>query len=158
MKAFRFSLDRVRGFKSQILDKEKKVLGVLIKNRDEILSKIDEIERHRLALSHEAENKQKEGVSISELTSYNYLIENARAQLKQLEIKLNKAEEELEAQRQVVLTIYQEKTGMDKLEERQVQEYQLLAAKDTENEIMQVISNKMSDGGAASGAQGDSVL
>ena len=149
MKAFHFSLDRIRNFKSQILDKEKKVLGALIKKRDDILLKIDEIERHRLALSQEAENKQSMGVSISELTSYNYLIENARKQIELLTIQLNKAEEELEAQRQVVLAIYQEKTGMDKLEERQVEEYRLLEAKDTENEIMQAISNKLTDGGSS---------
>ena len=146
MKAFRFSLDRVRNFKSQILDKEKKTLSILIKNRDEILAKINEIEAHRLALSQEAENKQSVGVSISELTSYNYLIESARKQIELLTIQLNKAEEELEAQRQVVLAVYQEKTGMDKLEEHQVEEYKLLAAKETENEIMQVISNKLADG------------
>ncbi|MBS7402759.1 MAG: flagellar export protein FliJ [Oscillospiraceae bacterium] len=143
MKAFRFSLDRVREFKSQILDKEKKTLGVLLKNRDDILLKIAEIEQRRLALSREAENKQIEGISAIELNSYNYLLENARTQLEMLNIQLNKAEEELEAQRQVVLAIYQEKTGMDKLEERQLEEYRLLEAKENENDIMQVISNKM---------------
>ena len=143
MKAFRFSLDRVREFKSQILDKEKKTLGVLLKNRDDILLKIAEIEQRRLALSREAENKQTEGISAIELNSYNYLLENARTQLEMLNIQLNKAEEELEAQRQVVLAIYQEKTGMDKLEERQLEEYRLLEAKENENDIMQVISNKM---------------
>ena len=143
MKAFRFSLDRVREFKSQILDKEKKTLGVLLKNRDDILLKIAEIEQRRLALYREAENKQIEGISAIELNSYNYLLENARTQLEMLNIQLNKAEEELEAQRQVVLAIYQEKTGMDKLEERQLEEYRLLEAKQNENDIMQVISNKM---------------
>ena len=43
----------------------------------------------------------------------------------------------------MVLAIYQEKTGMDKLEERQLEEYRLLEAKENENDIMQVISNKM---------------
>ena len=143
MKAFRFSLHRVREFKSQILDKEKKTLGVLLKNRDDILLKIAEIEQRRLALSREAENKQIEGISAIELNSYNYLLENTRTQLEMLNIQLNKAEEELEAQRQVVLAIYQEKTGMDKLEERQLEEYRLLEAKENENDIMQVISNKM---------------
>ena len=143
MKAFRFSLDRVREFKSQILDKEKKTLGVLLKNRDDILLKIAEIEQRRLALSREAENKQIEGISAIELNSYNYLLENARTQLEMLNIQFNKAEEEQEAQRQVVLAIYQEKTGMDKLEERQLEEYRLLEAKEDENDIMQVISNKM---------------
>ena len=32
---------------------------------------------------------------------------------------------------------------MDKLEERQLEEYRLLEAKENENDIMQVISNKM---------------
>lgn len=145
MKAFRFSLDRVRNFKSQILDKEKRTLGLLIKKYNDILSKIDEMEIYRLALCHEAENKQGEGVSISELNSINYLIESARNQLELLAVQLKKAEEELEAQRQVVLAIYQEKTGMDKLEERQAEEYRMLAAKETENEIMQAISNNLAE-------------
>ena len=54
MKAFRFSLDRVRNYKSQILDKEKRSLGLLIGKRIEILSKIDEMEIYRLTLCHEA--------------------------------------------------------------------------------------------------------
>lgn len=148
MKAFRFSLDRVRNYKSQILDKEKRSLGLLIGKRIEILSKIDEMEIYRLTLCHEAENKQGEGVSISELNSLNYLIESARKQLELLAIQLNKAEEELEAQRQVVIAIYQEKIGMDKLEERQAEEYRILAAKDTENEIMQAISNNLAESAA----------
>ncbi len=148
MKAFRFSLDRVRNYKSQILDKEKRSLGLLIGKRIEILSKIDKMEIYRLTLCHEAENKQGEGVSISELNSLNYLIESARKQLELLAIQLNKAEEELEAQRQVVIAIYQEKIGMDKLEERQAEEYRILAAKDTENEIMQAISNNLAESAA----------
>ena len=145
MEAFKFSLNRVRNYKSQVLDKEKKVLGMLQRKRDEIIERINSLERYRDDKIDELRLKQQKGASMSELSSYNYLIENARIQIKAARIELLKAEEEIEAQRQVVISVYQEKTGMDKLEEKQVEEYRLLEAKSEENEIMQVISNRMAD-------------
>ena len=80
---------------------------------------------------------------MSELVSLNFLIDNTRKQIQVLQIELYKAEEIVEAQRKVVLSIYQEKTGMDKLEEKQTEEYRLLEAKAFESEIMQAITNTM---------------
>ena len=145
MEAFKFSLNRVRNYKSQVLDKEKKILGMLQRKRDEILEKINSLERYRDNKISELCMKQEKGASMNELTSYNYLIENARLQIKAALIELQKAEEEIEAQRQVVISVYQEKTGMDKLEEKQAEEYRMLAAKNEENDIMQVISNRIAD-------------
>ncbi|MGI5986369.1 MAG: flagellar export protein FliJ [Oscillospiraceae bacterium] len=145
MEAFKFSLNRVRNYKSQVLDKEKKVLGTLQRKRDEILEKVETLEKYRDDKIAELSLKQQKGATMSELLSFNYLIENARLQIQAALLELYKAEEEVEAQRQVVITVYQEKTGMDKLEEKQVEEYRLLEAKSAENEIMQVISNRMAD-------------
>lgn len=145
MEAFKFSLNRVRNYKSQVLDKEKKVLGTLQRKRDEILEKVETLEKYRDDKIAELSFKQQKGATMSELLSFNYLIENARLQIQAALLELYKAEEEVEAQRQVVITVYQEKTGMDKLEEKQVEEYRLLEAKSAENEIMQVISNRIAD-------------
>jgi flagellar FliJ protein len=145
VEAFKFSLNRVRNYKSQVLDKEKKVLGTLQRKRDEILEKVETLEKYRDDKIAELSLKQQKGATMSELLSFNYLIENARLQIQAALLELYKAEEEVEAQRQVVITVYQEKTGMDKLEEKQVEEYRLLEAKSAENEIMQVISNRMAD-------------
>lgn len=145
MEAFKFSLNRVRNYKSQVLDKEKKVLGTLQRKRDEILEKVETLEKYRDDKIAELSLKQQKGATMSELLSFNYLIENARLQIQAALLELYKAEEEVEAQRQVVITVYQEKTGMDKLEEKQVEEYRLLEAKSAENEIMQVISNRIAD-------------
>lgn len=146
MKSFVFSLDRVRSYKSQILDKEKKVLAVLLKKRDDLILKISEMERFQAEKANEAAERQRVGISMSELASYSYLIENARLQIKLLNEELLKAEAAAEAQRKVVVEIYQEKTGMDKLEEKQLEEHRFLEAKENEGEIMQVISNKLADG------------
>ena len=143
MKSFEFSLERIRNYKTQILEKEKKVLSILIRKRDEIIEKIDSIENFRTEKLAQVAEKQSEGVSMGEILSLSFLIENSRKQIEALYIELQKAEEVIEAQREVVIAIYQDKTGMDKLEEKQVEEYRLLEAKDVESEIMQVISNQM---------------
>jgi len=147
LEAFKFSLNRVRNYKSQVLDKEKKVLGALQHKRDEILDRIQALETYRVEKATELGNKQSAGATMSELRQLDYLIESARNQIIAAQEELQKAEEAVEAQRQVVLSIYQEKTGMDKLEEKQAEEYRVQAAKATENEIMQVISNKIASGG-----------
>ena len=143
MKQFEFSLERIRNYKVQMLEKEKKTLGFLKLRRDEIAEKICSMESFRDEKTLQVQQKQIEGVSMRELVPLNYLVESTRKQIQVLQIELRKAEEIVEAQRKIVLSIYQEKTGMDKLEEKQMEEYRLLEARTFENDIMQVISNTM---------------
>ena len=143
METFKFSLNRVRNYKSQVLDKEKKVLGALQRQRNDMLESIDALEHFRAQKAAEIVEKQQKGATMNELMQYDFLIENARGQIMAAREELKKLEAAVEAQRQVVLPIYQEKTGMDKLEEKQMEEYRLLEARTFENDIMQVISNTM---------------
>ena len=143
MKQFEFSLERIRNYKVQILDKEKKILGNLNRKRDDIAERICTLEKFKEEQTEKVSNKQSEGVSMMELVSLNYLIESTRKQLEALQIELERAEEIAEAQRNIVLSIYQEKTGMDKLEEKQIEEDRLLEAKALESEVMQGINNSM---------------
>ncbi|PKM74462.1 MAG: hypothetical protein CVU91_00925 [Firmicutes bacterium HGW-Firmicutes-16] len=143
MKQYEFSLERIRNYKIQILDKEKKILGNLNRRRDDIAEKIRYLEKFGDEKTEQVQLKQIEGVSMMELSSLNYLIESTRKQVETLLIELERAEEIAEAQRKVVISIYQEKTGMDKLEEKQIEEYRLLEAKALESEVMQGINNKM---------------
>ena len=121
MKQFEFSLERIRNYKVQMLEKEKKTLGFLKLKRDEIAEKICSMESFRDEKTLQVQQKQIEGVSMRELVSLNYLIESTRKQIQVLQVELCKAEEIVEAQRKIVLSIYQEKTGMDKLEEKQAE-------------------------------------
>ena len=143
MTRYEFSLERIRGYKIQILDKEKKILGNLNRRRDDIAEKIRSMEKFMEEKTEEVSFKQAEGVSMMELVSLNYLIESTRKQIEALQIELERAEEIAEAQRKIVLSIYQEKTGMDKLEEKQLEEYRLLEARALESEVMQGINNSM---------------
>jgi len=143
LQAFKFSLNRIRDYKSQVLDKEKKVLGALQHWRDEIQDQIDALEAYRAAKAAELVEKQRTGATMIELKQLDFYIDSARNQLETAREELQKAEAAVEEQRQLVISIYQEKTGMDKLEEKQAEEYRMLLAKANENELMQVISNKL---------------
>ena len=147
MQAFKFSLNRVRNYKSQVLDKEKKVLGALLHQRDEIQDQINALEAYRAEKAAELVEKQQTGATMIELKQLDLYIESARNQLDAARQELQKAEAAVEEQRQLVISIYQEKTGMDKLEEKQAEEYRTLLAKANENELMQVISNKLAGSG-----------
>ena len=143
MDSYSFSLNKVRNYKSQVLDKEKRKLAVLQKRRDDISEKIVALGRFRNEKNAELDLKERKGALVSELISCNFIIENARMQLQVLLLELKKAEDEVEVQRQAVLSVYQEKTGMDKLEEKQVEEYRMLEARSFQNEILQNISNQI---------------
>jgi flagellar FliJ protein len=143
VKPFHFSLERIRNYKAQVLDKEKKVLGVLLRKRDEIAACLRAAERFRDEQHETLQSKQLKGVSMVELNTHNYLLESTRRHIETLQLELQRAEEVAEAQRKIVVALYQEKTGMDKLEEKQREEYQLLEAKVLEGEIMQAITNTL---------------
>ena len=143
MESYTFALDKVRNYKSQVLDKEKRKLAVLQKKRDEIAEKIIALGKFRNEKNAELVAMQRKGAFVSELITYSFMIENARLLLQTMLIDLKKAEDETEIQRQIVLKVYQEKTGMDKLEEKQVEEYRLEEAKSYQNEILQNISNQI---------------
>ncbi len=140
-KAFRFSLDRMRGYKIQVLNTEKNILFNLQLIRDNIANKIDEIERFREERNREFHAKS--SISAVELTGHNYYMDNTAKQLEELEQELKKAEEEVQKQREIVIAASQEVSGLDKLEEKQLAEYRLAEQKETAAEINEHITSKM---------------
>lgn len=144
MENYSFALNKVRNYKSQVLDGEKRKLFTLQQKRDEIAGRIEELERYRSGKRSELDTRQRYGALMKELIACSILIENARRQKEALVPELTRAEREVENQRQVVLSVYQEKTGMDKLEQKQIAEFRNLEAKSYNNDMLQLISNRLS--------------
>lgn len=146
MENYTFSLNKVRNYKNQVLDGEKRKLAALQQKRDRIAEKIEELGKYRDEKRNEIETRQHYGAQVKELIECSILLENAKRQIEMMLPELSKAENEVESQRQVVLSVYQEKTGMDKLEEKQLEEYHFLEAKSFQNDMLQLISNRISSG------------
>ncbi|WP_099205315.1 flagellar export protein FliJ [Scatolibacter rhodanostii] len=140
MKTFAFSLARMRNYKQQLLDKEKHTLSALRKKRQEIEQQMIELEKHRIEKHLELQTKQQQGMNATELCSYKFWIENSKHQLKDLELALIKADKEVEHQLQIVVIASQDVSALDKLEEKQKDEFQLLENKEKELEILEYVT------------------
>ncbi len=139
MKPFRFSLERMRTYKNQLLDREKSTLKVLQQRQNEIEDRLERMIHFREQKSQELIVKQQKGITVQEMDIYRLYIENARLQIKQLEIDQRIAAVETERQLKMVVRASQEVSGLDKLEEKQLQEYQQKTAKEQEQIISELL-------------------
>ena len=144
MKPFAFSLERMRNYRTQVLDVEKNVLMVLQKKLADIEESIRICTEFRYEKQCEMRAKQEQGSTIRELDECKFYIENTHRQLEDLEEERLQAEHEVEVQRQVVIKASQDVSSLDKLEERQLEEYQFLEARDNEKNIQEHVITQLS--------------
>lgn len=139
MKKFQFTLERMRDYKSQILDREKGVLKTLQQKKYEIEHGIAKMQQFRQEKSRELLEKQTRGISKQEMNIYHLYIENARLQIKQLQSEHRIAEVEVERQMKAVIKVSQEVSGLDRLEEKQQRVYKHAVAKEEERVISELL-------------------
>ncbi len=141
MKSFQFSLAKMRNYKEQVLEKEKTTLRHLQAERTRIETEIENLENSRRQREEEFKSS-KNGLMANELRLYKFHSENTRLQLNNLYEELKKAELRVDAQIKVVVNASQEVSGLDKLEEKQLEEYKYLEAKEAQEEILEMVANK----------------
>ncbi len=144
MKSFQFSLARMRSYKEQVLEKEKTTLRHLQAEKTKIETDIENLENHRKEREQEFK-ESKNGLMASELMLYKFHAENTRLQLNNLYEELKRAEARVDAQIKVVVSASQEVSGLDKLEEKQLEEYRYLEAKELQEEILEMVAKKSTE-------------
>ncbi len=144
MKSFQFSLAKMRSYKEQVLEKEKTTLRQLQAEKTKIETDIENLENHRNAREQEFK-ESKNGLMASDLMLYKFYSENTRLQLNNLYEELKRAEARVEAQIKVVVAASQEVSGLDKLEEKQLEEYRYLEAKELQEEILEMVAKKSAE-------------
>lgn len=146
MKKFQFSLSRMQDFKNQILDKEKNLLGQLKRNQLDLETQIESLIRKQNILGRQLTEEQSRGTTAAKLLSYSAQIENIRMQLKQLHIDLENAIVEVDCQTKVVVAASQEVSSLDKLKERQWEEYRLEEARSNETAMLEYVTVSLTHG------------
>lgn len=141
MKKFQFSLRKMRDYKEQILDREKNTLQILRSQKDAIDRRIQNLEAEAIRLEQEAHEKSAKGIGALQLRCYSFQQENIRMLIKQLRKEQQAMEAAVERQLQVVVAITQEISGLDKLEEKQLEEYNYALAKADEEFIAELVSS-----------------
>lgn len=144
MRKFQFTLERMMSYKEQIETSEKNKLAVLNGKQRDIEQLIEQMNEQTAALSREMNLKaQESGLSAAELSKYSFEIDNNRKYIRQLAADLQNAKLSVEVQLRAVLRATQEVQGLEKLKEKQHDEFLKDEAKDQENVVSEFISSKL---------------
>ncbi|MCQ2465548.1 MAG: flagellar export protein FliJ [Oscillospiraceae bacterium] len=146
MKKFNFTLKKMRDYKRQILEGEKGYLLTLYSEYNSLEKRYDDLNTEMRNVCLEASEAMKSGISVREIQVYEMKKASIRREQAQLRIQMNVMESSVEKQRKVVVSMSQEISGLDKLEEKQRAEYNYLANKESEQMIEEFLSFKMSKG------------
>lgn len=140
MKKFQFTLQRILKYREQLLQREKNELAVLNSQRDAIEGKMIAVQAQVLLSAKRCIEMQEEGVSSMALMQQSMLQDNSRKYIKQLEIELENKQAEIEAQLEKVRLAQQNVTSLEKLKERQLDEYKVEEARIFRDEILEFVT------------------
>ena len=143
MKKFKFTLSTMLHYKDALLDKEKNTLLQLRAEQVLIERKIAESDVQMLNLEQQMKEKAMQGTTAMELRTYEFHCENARSLKKQLEDELDELAHIIEKQRKLVVALSQEVSGLEKLEQKQQEEYDYAVQKEEDLRIGELISSKI---------------
>ncbi len=147
MKKFEFSLRHMRDYRERLLDEEKGTLQRRKAERDQIENDIVRLEGDFAALSRKMQEKAEKGTTVIELRKLSAQMDNVRLQIQDLEKALVKAEQRVEKQMDVVVEANKEVTKLDKLEEKQREEYRHQVSKAEEDRIDEFVSQNLTRAG-----------
>ena len=143
MKRFEFSLSHMRDYKERLLDEELGILQRLKNERDVIEERIGLLTEEFQALSEKSREEQEKGTTINEIRKIAAQLDNIRMQLEDLRKRLATVEQKVERQMKVVLAANQEVSKLDKLEERQLEEYRHQVNKAEEDRVDEFVAQSL---------------
>lgn len=146
MKKFSFSLARMMNYEEQILEKEKGTMGRLIAEHDEIAARQKEIISQLEKIHGEMDAEIRRGTTIYQINAYTTMIKTGKVQLEQLKKQLLIKKSEIDRQRQIVIEASQEVKKLEKLKEKQMEEYHHSEKKEEEELISEHVSGSYARG------------
>ncbi|MDL2293595.1 hypothetical protein LJC60_03080 [Ruminococcaceae bacterium OttesenSCG-928-D13] len=143
IKKFAFSLQRMLGFKRTLYEKERNTLAQLRAERLVLFTRRENTEHQMLASDAAFRDKAAtEGVRFAEVAAQAYKRESADALCKSLDLDIANKDVEIEAQLQVVIALDKEVKSLEKLRESQWDEYVAELAREENERILEIVSNK----------------
>lgn len=140
MKKFVFTLERMLAYQEQNLEKEKGILGRLTAARDELEEVKQEQEARILHIQDEIASRGAQGTTAFVLKGCYSVLEGARIQLEDTKKELARARARAEKQRETVTEASKEVKKLEKLKEKQWEEYRHNEAKEQQDLITEHVA------------------
>ena len=143
MRRFEFSLDRVLGYKNQMLDREKNELARLRMVKNQMDKELEELLEEFQVVNHKMMVESQKGVTALKLKGFQFQLDCLRDDMEQLNEKRRDQDVLIDEQLGVVLELSQSVSGLDKLKDHQKEEFARYEAKVNATEISEFITGKL---------------
>ena len=144
MKKFKFSLDKLLNYKEQILDKEKNELSALRQKKQTAEEELVEVKEHLKVSNQNYIEKSQAGMSSQDMVISKRYLNSLTDRIFQLDKIIKIYEEKIQKQLIVVIEATKEVNTIQKLEEKQLEEYNTAVRKADENFIQEFVINQQS--------------
>ncbi len=149
MKKFNFTLQSLKKYNDQVLDSEKSVLGRLRAELAEMQAELDaKTEEYELSID-KLNELVRGGTTAMRLSLHKKYVSSLQQDIYRIKGRMAQKRDEIEQQLQRVIEATKEVSKLEKLEEKQLEEYRYAAQKEQEQIIEEFVSNGSSNGGTA---------
>lgn len=146
MKKFNFTLQSLKKYNDQMLDSEKSVLGRLRAELAEMQAELD-AKTAEYELSIDKLNELvRGGTTAMQLSLHKKYVSSLQQDIYRIKGRMAQKRDEVEQQLQRVIDATKEVSKLEKLEEKQLEEYRYAAQKEQEQIIEEFVSNGSSNG------------
>ena len=143
IKRFQFTLDKLKGYKEQVLSKEKGDLAALRAQQAKYAAEQAKVQAELDEANEEFLRKSGSGMTIMEMTLFKEYLNSLSDQIRELEKKIQLEEEKIKFQTKVVVEANKDVSSLEKLEDKQREEYNFKVAKAEEQFIEEYVSNSV---------------
>ena len=116
IKRFQFTLDKLKGYKEQVLSKEKGDLAALRAQQAKYAAEQAKIQAELDEANEEFLRKSGSGMTIMEMTLFKEYLKSLSDQIRELERKIQLEEEKIKFQTKVVVEANKDVSSLEKLE------------------------------------------
>ena len=147
MKKFNFTLQSLKRYNDQVLSGEKSVLGRLRAELAEQQSLLDEKTAEYEQCIIKLNALVSEGTTAMRLSLHKKYVSSLQQDIYRIKAQMAQKREEIEIQLEKVVEATKEVSKLEKLEEKQLEEYRYAAQKEEELRIEEFVSNGVSNSG-----------
>ncbi len=147
MKKFNFTLQSLKRYNDQVLSGEKSVLGRLRAELAEQQALLDEKTAEYEQSIIKLNALVSEGTTAMRLSLHKKYVSSLQQDIYRIKAQMAQKREEIEIQLEKVVEATKEVSKLEKLEEKQLEEYRYAAQKEEELRIEEFVSNGVSNSG-----------
>jgi flagellar FliJ protein len=141
LKKFEFTLDKLKNYREQLLDREKNSLSFINNQRAKLLEDKRNVEAELRHSTLEFRERAKIGVNIMQMNVFKSYQHSLNMKIKDIDEAITDVSLRIERQLQRVIAATKDVSSLEKLEEKQLDAYKADLQKADENFIAEYVNN-----------------